>query len=183
MFKTPELPTDNLYKFIAIFGLVIFLFGSYQIFKEQTSFYTSIKDENIEHSKGLFEKSKQDSKSIINEEKIKYKRQKIKVLYGINNTSLLDEKSYLNIKNKDNFEKDLFELKSLEYEQLLILDNEFYWDRENKASYTRRNIPVLVPYFLLSFIGVLLMFVGFRLWYLKTQKFVDIELSKSVVKE
>ena len=29
--KIPNLPTDNLYKFLSIFGLVLFVFGVYMI--------------------------------------------------------------------------------------------------------------------------------------------------------
>ncbi|PIF47492.1 hypothetical protein CLU96_4550 [Chryseobacterium sp. 52] len=176
MFKTPDIPTDNLYKFISIFGLAIFSLSIYIFVNNQQSFEDSIRNSNIRHSKVLLEKSQNDSKRIILDEKIEMLRIKIKVNYGIENTLKVSELEYSKINNKENFERDYEKLKELELDNLLLGDSAFHTKNNLEKNQENINVYAPMPVLILSIIGIVLMLAGFSLWYYRTQKYYDKQL-------
>lgn len=59
----PSVPTDNLYKFSAIFGLILIVFGSYMVFKIDTDIYLEL--DKLAAKESINElKAEQDSISI-----------------------------------------------------------------------------------------------------------------------
>ncbi|NML68226.1 hypothetical protein HHL23_00160 [Chryseobacterium sp. RP-3-3] len=176
MFKTPDIPTDNLYKFISIFGLAIFSLSIYILVNNQQSFENSINNSNISHSKILLEKSQNDSKRIILDEKIEMRRIKIKVNYGIENTLKISESEYSKINNKEDFERDYEKLKEFELDNLLLGDTAFHTEKNLKKNQENIKVYTAIPILILSIIGIVLMVVGFSLWYYRTQKHYDKEL-------
>jgi hypothetical protein len=176
MFKTPEIPTDNLYKFISIFGLVIFSLAIYIFVNNQQIFEDSIKQSNIAHTKTLFEKSQNDSKRIILDERIEMLQMKIKSIYGIKNTSTISGEDYNKIKDKVLFENDYEKLKRLELERLLLGDKDFHDKNKLEGVQGNNKLYSTVPIGILLLLGIVLMSLGFTLWYNKTQKYYDKEL-------
>lgn len=173
MFKTPDIPTDNLYKFISIFGLAIFALAIYIFVNNQQSFENSIVNSNINHSKILLEKSQNDSKRIILDEKIEMLRIKIKINYGIENTLKITEPEYSKINNKEDFERDYEKLKAFELDNLLLGDNAFHTENNLKKNHENIKVYTFIPILILLLIGCVLMVAGFSLWYNKTQKYYD----------
>ncbi|HCA08207.1 hypothetical protein [Chryseobacterium sp.] len=176
MFKTPDIPTDNLYKFIAIFGLAIFALAIYIFVNNQQSFENSIVNSNLNHSKILLEKSQNDSKRIILDEKIEMLRIKIKVNYGIENTLKISEPEYSKINNKEGFERDYEKLKAFELDNLLLGDKAFHIEKNLEKNHENIKVYTTIPMLILSIIGIGLMVAGFSLWYTKTQKYHDKQL-------
>lgn len=176
MFKTPDIPTDNLYKFISIFGLAIFSLSIYIFVNNQQSFEDSIINSNTSHSKILLEKSQNDSKRIILDEKIEMLRIKIKVNYGIENTLKISELEYSKINNKEDFERDYEKLKRFELDNLLLGDTAFHTEENLKKNQENIKVYTAIPIIALSIIGIVLMAAGFSLWYYRTQKYYDKQL-------
>ena len=172
MIKTPEIPTDNLYKFMAIFGLVLTIFGIYQGYDGQEKFYQRIEKYSSDGSLHLYEKSKNDSKTFLLSDKITFKKTKIKALYNIENANSITTDAYQKIKDKIGFEKDFFDLKQLEYDKNLMSDTLNFKEMREKYADDLAT-PQLFPIFLILALGIFLMFAGFGLWYIKTQKFQD----------
>lgn len=173
MFKTPEIPTDNLYKFIAIFGLAIFSLAIYIFVNNQRIFEESIKESNKTHAKVIFEESQNVSKKVILDERIEFLHMKIKSEYGIKNTSTILDQDYQRIKDKAQFEKDYDNLKKLELESLLLHDKEFHSKLNSDKIYSSIRTYSTLPIGILIIIGIALMIVGFSLWYYRTQKYYD----------
>jgi len=176
MFKIPEVPTDNLYKFIAIFGLAIFSLAVYAFVDNQQVFEESIEESNKTQAKALFEESQNVSKEIILDERIKILHMKIKFKYGINNTSTISEKDYQKIEDKEQFENDYDNLKEIELQRLLLHDNKFHSKLASDKIHNSVTTYSTFPIGILTLIGIILMSGGFSLWYYRTQKYYDREI-------
>ncbi|CAZ96801.1 hypothetical protein [Zobellia galactanivorans] len=61
--KIPNLPTDNLYKFLSIFGLILFVFGTYLYNTKPNEIYLKVDDYNV---KNQILKTNTEKDSIIN---------------------------------------------------------------------------------------------------------------------
>lgn len=119
--KIPNLPTDNLYKFLALFGLVLIIFSSYNFNKTISEAYQF--EDNLNFKKSIYEL--ESAKKITD--------------------SLSVKKSKLEI------DKD-YKL----YERIV------------------EKIPSLFYFHITLFLlGAILSYLGFRYWYIKTQKLND----------
>lgn len=130
MFKVPTPPADNLYKFIAIFGLVIIIFGIYMWNTSQKDILEAASASNLD----------------IRLLEIKYPEES-------------KEPEYLIEKEK-------------------IMHNRESLSKEIKDTYPKK----LKGYFYGSVFGMIMVFVGFSLWYWRTQRFQDIILKMEAVK-
>ncbi len=183
-----SIPTDNLYKFIAIFGLVgaIFCF-SYPVFLLQ------------EVNKDLFE---QDYRLAELTAKTGYLQSLIKDIRQDIPDSVLKEGYYYDhfydddstkvtnadyIIPKDNLKDSIFLKKIFEYNQanLQWADSEFKYKScqmrydITMANYDSINISMLIC----GSLCVIISIIGMVLWYKKHQKFIDEEVKKQNYKE
>jgi len=125
--KLPNLPTDNLYKFLAIFGLVLFVFSVYMM------------------------------NDIKTESKLIYKNTEIKVLEL--------RKNILSVPKNEKLIKQVAILETEAYKSAMNLNKKVY------------------GFYLICFISTVLIYIGFRQWYHKTQKFNDIKLKKEALND
>jgi len=161
----PSLPTDNLYKFIAIFGLVLLSISIYttQSFRnkiiafnqeingiKEMSHLTSIRQENIQE--------------IINEIFAEINQDTI-------NASLKEKKSILERKGRqaENFNNEMVSLSNrytdYVYEQMQLLGS--------RDTIIENHNKTLEKW--LKWVGIFAMFFGFVAWYFKHQRFLDAE--------
>lgn len=180
MIKTPEIPTDNLYKFIAIFGLIIFIYSIYLFVDKQTKFELSIKEFSNTSNIEVFKESTAKSNEIILDEKIRYLTTKIRLRHGIASTGYITDKQFIKIKNRQEFEKDFYELNNLKLKKLLLGDSIFHQKLNNKEKSNEIEHYSPWPIALCTILGLILIIVGFYFWYSKTQKYYDIEIKKSI---
>lgn len=180
MIKNPEIPTDNLYKFISIFGLIIFIFSIYSLFQTQATFFEEIANYSEQHSKILETKTKNFSHKLFIEEKIKLKKMKIKSITILDPTIINEEIIIGLFRKNPQFENDLLDLEKLKLELMLLTDEENSNEKRlNTLNIENHTNPFLIPITSLMIIGFLSVIIGFRLWYTKTQVHIDRQLAKN----
>jgi len=142
-------PTDNLYKFMAIFGLVLFLAGT---------LYPAKKIEDISRRIG-------NMNHLISEELIIFKRQDLQ-------DKLVRIEKGLKNKNVDSEKEQL--LKGIQYFE----NRNPSVDKALKEIETEIEILIgyLVFGIFTTIMGIVLMIFGFRLWYTRLQKYPDAQL-------
>lgn len=199
--EIPDLPTDNLYKFISIFGLIICLYSITIPFLKLNSIEIEVQNNNGEAN--LLE---QEVKSIEGDDRaIDYKIREIRNelgKYKYDTTSLIidlekykkqlykkDYRDYIEFINK--YEEIVFpvtkkikELDSLvekqksnkrEIQKKLILVS----NKNNLASLKIKQTKRLLNYSIMGLaLGSILVVFGFAQWYLKIQKPLDAQLKK-----
>lgn len=169
----PTLPTDNLYKFIAIFGLVLFALGLYL---DYTSFGLAI-EKRIEYSNDLY-KAYVESKYL--------KEYSERMLGQFEN--LVEETEDLNEQAGDNKNLNLNEINEkytalnvdkeihddrLKQLEMLIGDYEKSKEIVDLLNAKKRKIDALSTF--LQRTGGALVLMGFLLWYFLHQRFMDAE--------
>lgn len=163
----PNLPTDNLYKLLSIFGLVIFAF----------SFI--IKSWDLDEVFEIMNSTWQ------NEEKYRTFQKKYERLKEIE----LEKRILLDSLNTKAEELGLVSIKNLKLE-LVILDSALIKLEDDLFFLTRqvetesKKFDLLEPkwnYYdrvgdLMSYLGVFSILFGFTMWYLKQQRYLDAEI-------
>lgn len=147
--KIPEyIPTDNLYKFIAIFGLIIFVLAVIYPRKALNELYL--------HSLELYGQVKILELQSVNLEN------------KLNELGLPTDKGTL--EQKEEFKKEAFNLK---------LKSQELKNANAKNDYLLKQYQSYLKYSYLGMTsGILLMFLGFILWYFKLQLYQDIIIKK-----
>lgn len=180
MIKSPEIPTDNLYKFIALFGLTIFISSVYFFISTQQNFYSQLEENNRKHAEFLLKDSKNFSRQIYLENQLRIKELAIESKYQFSPYALNNNKAVQYFKKNTSLELDLKEFFDLRL-KLHELDDEINSDKRNNDNEFKKDISnnYLTAIGVLSFMGFLMIFVGFKLWYIKTQKYIDQQLENS----
>lgn len=186
MLNLPTPPTDNLYKFISIFGLVLAVLGIFYV--ETKSLELNQEIYNLEREKSVFsiEKSKIErkrnylkdkiddfnrladikSKPIVNDSIISWTRiisgSKNLITESNNISTLIEELREVELE----FEKKQVEIDSKE--SIIEL-------KTNQDEKIFDVIDILIP------IGIILSFFGFVLWYDKSQKYQDVILKEQFI--
>ncbi|QLG46033.1 hypothetical protein [Costertonia aggregata] len=146
----PSLPTDNLYKFIALFGLVIFSFSIYFSYQIEEKLWL----ENYKYAP---------------------KMQKLeREIYTIQNENILPHEVLKEMGHEElkNYEELLQKIKK-ESEKKVAEANDIESNYDNLVDTTERNLNF---YLAVGLTGGLLMILGFVLWYLKYQRYIDAEV-------
>lgn len=177
MINLPNFPTDNLYKFIAISGIVLFIFAIVYPEYRRTELNKDITLNNGEIKKLLVENNKAKSKleeikeeidildsnanitgSFVNDSIIRRTR----ILRGENNL-VEDSKKIDKLVNEWSDLKIQIELKAIE----INIKSELIKNNENDIKIINEMMNTLGP------ISVLITFFGFLFWYSKTQRLQD----------
>ncbi len=175
-----KLPTDNLYKFISISGLLILVVGIgfsygylYKVEKLQIEVLNRIHQESIEFGPLT-------AKEASIERKIEYLELLAKIRYNLNSLHLIDTRLTREI---------LAEIKPLkyEYENLRVdlesirkdieLNKENLEEKKNGIQLEQGKIMKdSIVYYFLSFAGMGIFIAGLYFWYRKTQSIIDKKL-------
>lgn len=156
----PSLPTDNLYKFISIFGLIIFLFSFFLKESLSEKIHTaSVQMELIRNKKRLDSIDYFIADVILKSEYDKHEHAKL------NEEGKHDDTHLFNEIEKFIKKYDVYVLSSSDYEKQLR-DLKFY---QNQQKINRLYGLILL------FIGIFCIVFGFSLWYDKHQKYLDAE--------
>lgn len=157
----PSVPTDNLYKFLAIFGLIIFLASIYlNGMIEEKTHQTASQVEFLEN------KNRFDSLNVAYEKaKLDQLMKKHKIEHEENPHTAIDEDKMILEIDKYQIEQNKYSDSTLE---LLKKEKELVF-------YARRQFVYFIYYVILGFCGILCMIIGFRLWYIKHQVYIDAE--------
>ena len=146
-----KIPTDNLYKFIAIFGLVLIGFSGYAYLEMFEAHKASVLIET-----STFHGWKQDSYA--SEEKL---------IDSINDRRIREAKKDTN-RHIDN-EKFNLKLKKMQDSIFNQFENDFILMNYHRNKYIVYRNAVIFS----AAVGFILMFAGFILWYFKLQRFID----------
>lgn len=178
MLNLPTPPTDNLYKFISIFGLILAILGVFYI--ETKSLELNQEIYNLEREKNVFnlEQTKIERKRNYLKDKIDDFNRKADIKSNpIINDSIISWNRIISgskeLTSESNDISTLIEgLQEVEIEiekkQVEINSNESIIQlKTNQDEKIFEIIDVLIP------IGIILSFFGFVLWYDKSQKFQD----------
>lgn len=175
-----SLPTDNLYKFMALAGIIVFIISLmpfnkyYESRLEKIQLAGEIKTvraeiDNYERKlNNILEVSKLAQTDIENLE-----RQRKEIKHMDKRTF---SKHLLFEEEMNKFSDNLFELTIKEYDNSLIIETKVIelHTRENRQRYIDKTIKTLFVLSILGFIiGVLLTIIGFILWYKKCQIYLD----------
>lgn len=171
MYSIPELPTDSLYKFISIFGLLVFIGGYISYFNVAQKALIEGTNNSIEQEKlNVILASTQDGVVELKDriEVIKDNLDK-KVITPKEKDSLVEvlQKEVNSIEVKT----DEIQLKRIEIDnnRTLVL---FYYERA-KLAYDIAKISF--------FIGPSLAIFGFMKWYLNQQRYLDLIIKNQAV--
>jgi len=150
----PTIPTDNLYKFLAIFGLALIISNEYFYNLKDNNFY-----DYVAQSEGNFEIAKLNMERILVSETIFNEAVRdttvdINIKYLKN---LLEERNGL----IDNLNQNVKEAAKLNGFKQAAFERV-----ENAKSY----------YKFIDIIGFIMMFFGFTGWYIKHQRYIDAEI-------
>ena len=167
--EMPTLPTDNLYKFMAIAGLLL-LAGTLYF---PTMLQIQLGEQMIQNSESVH----------ILEADQKFHKYKIRKLYEIiTNTISMQRGNYTNSLNKMDLVYSDSEIKQMDAE----LPELAHQDDVNLAKIEANTLRTDYLKFLIGltrtvqyvliFLSVLLTFSGFKLWYNRIQKFIDKEV-------
>lgn len=178
MLNLPSPPTDNLYKFISIFGLVMAVMGI---------LYSETKSLEVNQEIRVLERDK----SALNIEKLKIERKRDHIkekIYDLNRHADIKDKPVVSdsiirwtriISGSKNLVSESDNISSL-VEQLRAVELEFdkkQVEVDSKDSILELKLKnydrvfgimiILIP------LGIILSFIGFLLWYEKSQKYQD----------
>jgi hypothetical protein len=162
----PTLPTDNLYKFIAIFGLVLFSLG---VYLDYSSFgmYTEKRIESSNQLNKVYIESnylREYSQSLV--EEMDNFHEQFKLNKNANSEKFIEKDEELHA------EIEVFKDKLKQFE-LLRGEYEKSQDVINFISLKKHNIDALSTF--LQRTGGAFILVGFLLWYYLHQRYIDIE--------
>ena len=150
-----NLPTDNLYKFLAISGLVIAMFSVYYLFQKSHELQFLIVEQKAELELQKYQMGRYDEKFKLQEEQL--------------STEETSEKKRSVL---DNIDKDLIEYakaqtnSELNLAKIKILHHEYFY-------YKVTGITGFI-------LGLFLMVFGFVLWYKKIQKPLDYQSAQAL---
>ncbi|KXZ36279.1 hypothetical protein A0H77_13355 [Vibrio alginolyticus] len=162
----PNLPTDNLYKFLALSGVLLFCFGQYFV-------HSQISD--------LEEKSnKMQLSSVELEIKLEWLIDEINTLQEIQDNTIAEQKGEL----KDEPSKMLITYSIQEYKALSETLNDKRLESKletarlkHSAKYVAKLLDSVTRYnnilWVWSAVSLMLAIYGFTMWYLKVQKPLD----------
>ena len=158
-------PTDNLYKFMSIFGLVV-VFSSAAFWWSASNEYDQFFESNAEYVNSIFEGGKAY-------EKFAKKTNEGIAIYN----SVAGDQSLLSEEQKKELDKILIESEKLSKEADAIINSN---PATRIAMNTRTDKYDMAKYMSFSgiFIGVLVSVFGFYLWHTRLQKYID-QLHKS----
>jgi len=185
----PSLPTDNLYKFLAIFGLTLIIAGTYLGYKKNNYYsemYFEIYSKSKQYENEIEEYKKEDN--ILSDAINKFaKDQNIILSKDSLNVSLIEEL----ILYKQEYEQRLRNnetLKNKEYKYLALLNRTIFLNEElrrldilrrknniNIDVYNEANKRDAIKYLIklcFSF-GFIISMFGFIFWYYRIQKYED----------
>jgi DNA repair exonuclease SbcCD ATPase subunit len=177
--KLPEIPTDNLYKFLAISGIIIFLISYLPLFH---SYKLNLQLARLEGESKAVKEEREWLFSDANE--VRNELQNLtKQLSEIQKDRKVTEGAEETLKKK--LEEKVAKL--LEYTQLLHKQSLKTIEIDTKLEELRVHIAMLKTEANLSIsghiIGAILALVGFSLWYKKLQAPQDIIISKQAKAE
>ncbi|TDT44961.1 hypothetical protein CLV90_2040 [Maribacter spongiicola] len=163
--NVPNLPTDNLYKFMAIFGLIIFVFSLYLITSLRSNANDLIIQYNHENSNfnRRYDKVWEEYNQLLEKYHIERNTDSINVIISAKDSTELKEI-----------------IKSLRQAELAIekveADNvQYKLEKEkNKIEYLINSSDSWEMKILFLF-GLIMMNIGFFLWYHKNQIYIDAE--------
>jgi TM2 domain-containing membrane protein YozV len=179
----PSLPFDNLYKFIAIFGLSILILSYYFVGKQHQEYF----EKQLNTINMLKTKVIKDS---LMAEEIEYlsktdeiAKMLFEIKHGIKLDSIFSDYKRGKLRNEDilkigeellNGNKRLFEMKKALYEsKIRTQEIENYNTTIQKMRKYRMNNTFI--YLCGVIIGAIFSAIGFWLWYTKCQKYIDNE--------
>lgn len=179
MDKISSIPTDSLYKFMSIFGLVLFLYGGFYFYKTSSE-NLIIAEENLIHKNiKLSKKNYYYGNLISSQNKIINISKILNVGLKCNVTDTLIECNYPTVLiNGDYYrhmlytEIDEFESNRAMYEQLTS-EIELV-ELKNEIADLYKPINKLITYIIILS-GEIIMLIGFALWYGKVQSPIDLE--------
>ncbi len=185
-----QIPTDNLYKFIAISGLILIVIGllgtGYIYYNTKKDviynelFWTAEKHSQEQTSKGL---------KLLQARNKKHLKIIDSLLKTVNNENFKD----LPNKEKEDITRQIRHLEAKsnavesEANQLLQKDNNY----DKKVNQHIKNLPItlslknemillLILFPLITCVGVFISIIGFFMWYYKVQRYLDIKLKNEV---
>lgn len=173
----PELPTDNLYKFMSIFGLLLFFSSYYFLWIKYTQIQPAIFD--LEEEISVFElENKYLSEDLDSLDKnIQMLEQEVNGLDKLP-TENLTRKSVSESGIKLNSIKDkIYQLKDLKRnseKKTIILNNKV--NRLEQLGHENKTIGVV--FLVISTVGLIFSVQGLKLWYQRLQRPLDKRLSK-----
>jgi hypothetical protein len=184
MIKSPEIPSDNLYKFIAIFGLTIFISSIYFFIITQQNFYSQLEKRSKKHSEFLLRDAKNFSTKLSLENRLRIKELFIESKYNFIPNSINNKNALQCFKANSALELNLQQYTDLKL-KLTIIDHEINNDKQNNEDEFKKEISnnYLTPTLCLMSISLLMIILGFALWYTNTQKFIDLELKNNASKK
>lgn len=173
-----NLPTDNLYKFIAIFGLVLFSLSFFipGYYDKKISDYSNYIREEMNYFENNSSNSINSMKVSV-DEMIK-SREELSILI-LNNRNLytkekyktfLDEYNILNNNILTAFD-DLIATTKFSYETNINFNKSAIASYSQKTKEYSKESEILKKSS--RFIGVIFIFLGFIFWYFKTQRYLD----------
>lgn len=184
MIKSPEIPTDNLYKFIAIFGLTIFISSIYFFITTQQTFYLQLEERNKKHSEYLLRDAKNNTKKVSLENSLRIKELFIESKYQFSPSSINNKNALQHFKGNAEL---MFHLNEYNNLQLSIneLNDEINSEKNKNDDEFEKDISnnYINSIGILGAIGLAMIFFGFKFWYSKTQKFVDLHLKEINIKK
>lgn len=148
----PSIPTDNLYKFIAIFGLIIFFSGIYLNFERSQNIEQIAKELFISQELDSWATSRKEyALELVKNDSTTFTKEEHIAHY------MLRVDSVINLELVRLGKKPTSNLYEIKYEMFLL-----------KEKYN-------IIYKILIYIGIILMVIGFGLWYFKHQRYIDAE--------
>ena len=173
----PNLPTDNLYKFTALSGVILIIFSLY--YPREKLYETRLKIIDVGYKMKVLEaKRRIISKSIDeNSRELKsFNRELNKIFEKIENRKIKGEDSKtiisdLKKKRSYHLKKHLkadHKLAELELYGLKILKLQKETEMLNDIYVSRAFISIFINIF-----GIIMAFIGFKLWYTRVQKCID----------
>ncbi|ULC58394.1 hypothetical protein MBM09_10720 [Flaviramulus sp. BrNp1-15] len=161
----PSLPTDNLYKFISIFGLTILVFSQiwkFQVDKEAFRLGSSIISDEAELS--IIKSDMISTDSFIEKRKRIYQREE--------KDSISVDSTFLNklLEDKKRLEYEKAELAN-KYNEKVTEANRNLEDFSGWMKLTNRGWLFIV----MNLTGTILFFSGMIFWYFKYQRYMDAE--------
>ncbi len=160
----PSLPTDNLYKFYAIFGLILFVFGTYLEYKDLTEIIESQKQWAKADFK-FFQDSVVDAK---NHRDYDFYATELESAIETGNEKSINELHDL-IGKKIEEHKNLFV--DVESSRLSLVEHN---NNLKAIRYKSKMFRFLAIVIIIT--GLILMFYGFRNWQFKYQRYIDAEM-------
>jgi hypothetical protein len=160
----PSLPTDNLYKFYAIFGLILFVFGTYLEYKNLTEIIES-QQQWAKADFKFFQDSVVDAK---NHRDYDFYATELESAIETGNEKSINELHDL-IGKKIEEHKNLFV--DVESSRLSFVEHN---NNLKAIRYKSKMFRFLAIVIIIT--GLILMFYGFRNWQFKYQRYIDAEM-------